>query len=361
LFFFCYHVLHLAWIFYVLLFLNSCGNVGEPRPPLVQIPAPVSDLQAVQQSSSIKLSFTVPRLNTDGSAATTLSQIEIYRLATNSTQPTELSLESFGQAADKWKSISRDEFDKFRQGDRIVVLDTFPNSSFSQALRFHYAVKAVNRKHQDAGLSNLVSLSLFVVPMPPNLLRSELAEKSITLHWEPPALNNDGSKVTALPHFNVYRSSDDRLAAVVRLNQASVDRNTFKDESIELDKTYYYVVRSLIDTPSGPVESGNSKVLAVINSDTYPPKAPAEVTAVSGGQFISLVWLPNTEPDLAGYRIYRAGADREFRRLNEDLIPTASTIDKTVQKGQTYLYRVQAVDLKGNESEFSEEAGESVE
>ena len=97
------------------------------------------------------------------------------------------------------------------------------------------------------------------------------------------------------------------------------------------------------------------------NADTYPPKPPAEVTAISSAQGISLVWLPNTEADLTGYWVYRSGPDKKFQRLQDQLLTTASIIDKSVEKGQTYFYRVKAVDLKGNESEFSEEVSDTVE
>jgi fibronectin type 3 domain-containing protein len=82
---------------------------------------------------------------------------------------------------------------------------------------------------------------------------------------------------------------------------------------------------------------------------------------VSNGPVISLVWRPNTEPDLAGYWVYRSGNDRKFERLGERLLTTASTIDQSVEKGQTYFYRIQALDLKGNASELSTEVSETVE
>ena len=137
--------------------------------------------------------------------------------------------------------------------------------------------------------------------------------------------------------------------------------SSFKDQSIELGKSYVYSVRPVVETPSGPVEGEDSQPLEVTNADTYPPKPPTEVTAISGGQGISLVWLPNTEPDLAGYWIYRSGPDKKFQRLQDQLLTTASIIDKSVEKGQTYFYRVKAVDQKGNESRFSEEVSDTVE
>ena len=345
-----------------LLFLTGCGNVGDPLPPLIQIPEAVSDLQAVQLGKSARLSWTLPKLNTDGSAATTLSMIEIYRIASSSAGPVVLAPTQFGESAEVWRRIPKDDFAKFQEGEKLVVTDTFAEfPSLPVREQFHYAIRAVNHKKQDAGLSNFASVQVLAVPRPPENLRPTLAERSIALSWDTPTLNIDGSPVITRPQFNVYRSLDPRFASALRLNESPVSESSFTDESIELGKTYYYRVRSLGNTQANPVESDDSKAIEVTNPDAYAPRAPTEVTAVSNGPVISLVWLPNTEPDLAGYWVYRSGTDRKFERLGERLLTTASTIDKSVEKGQTYLYRIQAVDLKGNASELSAEVSETVE
>jgi hypothetical protein len=348
--------------FISLLFLTGCGNVGDPLPPLIQIPEAVSDLQAVQVGKSVRLSWTLPKLNTDGSAATTLSMIEIYRIASSSAGPVVLAPRQFGESAETWRRIPKDDFARFQEGGKLVLTDElaeFP--SFPVREQFHYAIRAVNQKNQDAGLSNFASLQILAVPRPPENLRSTVAERSITLNWDTPALNIDGSLVTERPQFNVYRSLDPHFASASRLNGTPVADDSFTDESIELDKTYYYAVRSLGNVHANPVEGDASTVNEVTNRDTYAPRAPTEVTAVSNGTVIGLVWLPNTEPDLAGYWVYRSGNDRKFERLGERLLTTASTIDQSVEKGQTYFYRIQALDLKGNASELSTEVSETVE
>jgi predicted phage tail protein len=185
-------------------------------------------------------------------------------------------------------------------------------------------------------------------------------EQHIELGWDLPVLNTDGSVARPPLQFNVYRRAD-LQSPETRLNSSPVVGQSFKDSSIELDKSYVYLVRPAVETPAGWVEGEDSALLEATNADTYPPKPPAEVTAISSSQGISLVWLPNTELDLAGYWVYRSGPDKNFQRLQDALLAIASIIDKTVEKGQTYFYRVRAVDQKGNVSEFSEEASDAVE
>ena len=44
----------------------GCGYVGEPQPPLANIPSRVTDLAAKQHGGRIVVEFTVPRTTTEG-------------------------------------------------------------------------------------------------------------------------------------------------------------------------------------------------------------------------------------------------------------------------------------------------------
>ena len=353
--------LRLAWVISSSL-LTGCGNVGAPLPPLIQIPVLVSDLKVYQFGKSAQLSWTLPKLNTDGSAATTVATVEIYRLATDRNQPAPDS-KSFAQSAHLWKSIPKQVLDTYPEGMKLSFSDTFQEFNAGDVFQrsLHYAVRVANNKKQSAGLSKIASLTVNPLPTSPETLHVIcLGEQYTELGWDIPKLNIDGSPAKQPTQFNVYRRADSQ-SPETRLNQSLLKEGRFKDETMELGKSYVYSVRPVVETPSGPVEGEDSQPLQVTNIDTYPPKPPGEVTAISSGQGISLVWLPNTEADLAGYWVYRSGPDKKFQRFQDQLLTTASIIDKSVEKGQTYFYRLRAVDLKGNESEFSEEVSDTVE
>jgi fibronectin type 3 domain-containing protein len=79
--------------------------------------------------------------------------------------------------------------------------------------------------------------------------------------------------------------------------------------------------------------------------------------------FIDLIWTPVTNADLAGYNIYRSEgnhAAEQVVKLNADLVKLPSYRDSAVASGKTYNYSVSAVDVRGNESQRSEPANESV-
>lgn len=88
--------------------------------------------------------------------------------------------------------------------------------------------------------------------------------------------------------------------------------------------------------------------------DTDPPAAPTSLTAIAGGGSASLAWEANTEPDLAGYVVRRAGtAGGPYQDVAT--VGTNAYVDTTAPGGTSY-YVVAATDTSGNTSGDSDEA-----
>ena len=86
--------------------------------------------------------------------------------------------------------------------------------------------------------------------------------------------------------------------------------------------------------------------------DFIPPAAPAGLQTYPGDGFIELLWAPNGEADLAGYRVY-VGYSYDGRY--ELIGTTAGTrfVDYEARNGELLYYAVSAYDFSGNESELS--------
>jgi hypothetical protein len=99
--------------------------------------------------------------------------------------------------------------------------------------------------------------------------------------------------------------------------------------------------------------SDNDGPVAVV--DSVPPAPPQAVKTVTGDDRVTLSWVRNTEPDLAGYRVYRGttGYDGPFDPLGTTA--AIGWVDDEVVNGQTYFYAVAAYDEAGNESDLSVE------
>lgn len=88
--------------------------------------------------------------------------------------------------------------------------------------------------------------------------------------------------------------------------------------------------------------------------DTTPPSAPASLNATAGDAQVALDWPDNTEPDLAGYNVYRSTTESgSYLRINMTLVASSAYLDSTSVNGVQYWYIVTAVDRSGNESAAS--------
>ena len=83
--------------------------------------------------------------------------------------------------------------------------------------------------------------------------------------------------------------------------------------------------------------------------DTVPPVAVLELEAATvTTTSVQLVWTENTEPDLAGYRVYRSVANGDVSLVGVEM--AAGFRDGNVEAGNVYRYQVGAFDTAGNES-----------
>jgi hypothetical protein len=94
------------------------------------------------------------------------------------------------------------------------------------------------------------------------------------------------------------------------------------------------------------------RIISAGDTDVTPPAAPAGLSAAPYHNYINLKWTPNTESDLAGYRIYRTQAE-DFRITGTAARNATYYNDNTGAPPKTFSYKITAFDSSGNESEFS--------
>jgi hypothetical protein len=90
----------------------------------------------------------------------------------------------------------------------------------------------------------------------------------------------------------------------------------------------------------------------LVVEDDVPPAIPAGVRSITGDGEVELVWVENTEEDLAGYKVYWSPTPSgPYQEMATTAAPHYR--DRDVDNGRTYYYAVTAYDLAGNESELS--------
>lgn len=299
------------------LILTGCGAVGDPMPPLLDIPRAPKDLVAVQRGDRILISWPPALLTTEGVAPRPdrLGPVKIYRLVLPDlgSRATEADFKDA-------KPIAQLESGKFGFEDPIDP------KWFNHSVV--YAVKLTNRREEAEGFSKLAPTPVLRVGSPPTF-RATPQEKAIQLRWT----------AAASDLFHVYRDG-------VLLGE--VHGGSYDDTQFEFDRAYIYMVRAVTKQGEYTAESADSPTVPLTPVDKFPPNPPLAVRAVAVEAAVEISWSPSTEMDLAGYNIYRGQT-----KLNKELI--TNTVFRDAAGNSKEKYHVTAVDTHGNESAPSEE------
>ncbi len=248
--------------------------------------------------------------------------------------------------------------------DTLVTRATFTDTGLAAGSEYHYRVAAVDTASNQSSLSGEVVATPEdrAAPSPPPSLAAEAGEEAeaggIALSW---AASDSADVEKYLLHRDtapIDSSAGPGELAPLDSTEASV--TTYSDSSGAAGTEYYYRVTA-VDTAAN--ESGFSAQARATPRDTEPPSAPAGLAAqadTTGQGRVRLRWSPPEAADLAGHRLYRSTAsfaDTSGADRIATLSPTDSVhVDTTATVGETYYYRVAAVDTAANQSGLSGEA-----
>jgi hypothetical protein len=360
----------IAASFYVL-FAAACGAPGEPAPPAPIVPVPVADLSAQQHGDGVELTFTIPSRSTAGERLTEPPAIEILRGTLRSNgAPDQKSFQPVytipGALAGAYLA---DGHIHFTDPIDPAVAQAHPGAVLV------YRVRTRASKKRASGDSNTVAVAVYPVAERISPLETRVTQDAIVLSWAAPQRTSGGEPLTgatAISSYHIYRGeldpssaqaatknlADAKWVAPLRLLAPSAT-NEYRDTQFEFGKTYAYAVRSVIAEGGRALESADSAPGVVTPRDIFPPAAPtglaaAVLSAVGAAAFVDLSWNISSEPDLAGYRVYRSdeqGASHQL--LTPQLLLSPAHRDMSVQAGHRYSYTVTAVDRSGNESALS--------
>jgi hypothetical protein len=89
--------------------------------------------------------------------------------------------------------------------------------------------------------------------------------------------------------------------------------------------------------------------------DVTPPAAPRGFYSVTGDNQVTLHWLGNTEPDLAGYKVYVSPCANGPSCPYDFVLTTVGTnaVVSQLDNGVTHYFAVAAFDRAGNEGDLS--------
>jgi len=252
-----------------------------------------------------------------------------------------------------WNDNSESDFDHYRLerdtddgfGPGSDPFDTpasvFPDSGLIPGETYYYRVIAIDANgNESAPSASMFAAAQDLAPAAPTGLVavSGTNEGEIDISW-------DANTESDLDHYRVERCDSPSFPSPVTYTVAGTSHT---DSGFGPGDRYYYRVYAVDE---GGNESSQSSVANAYATD-LPPAAPATLVAIAGtneGE-IDISWDANTESDLDHYRLERD--DDGFFGPGSDPFDTPATFfpDSGLIPGETYYYRVIAVDAGGNES-----------
>jgi uncharacterized protein len=343
---------------------TGCGKRRPPLPPVERVQQRTELLSGVQVGNEVILSWPAPQRNAPDNSVQSIRRIDIYRLAEKPTSPLALTEEEFAARSTLIGSVTYEQIKNAT--DTLEYKDALQLAG--EPARLRYAIRYVNASNQRAAFSNFLLIEPSArVARPPTLVATgkEIAEDGITITWQPPTSNIDGSTPVNLLGYNVYRLDESSESGNAPINSTLVSGTAFTDKNFTFGTNYRYIIRSVsLGTDGAQVESLNSNSLSVSPRDVFAPSAPAGLSIVAAPGRISIFFPANPEPDVAGYHVFRATdpdlpRDR-WTKLNSSLLTRTTFQDEKVESGKRYYYYLNAVDNAGNISKPSEVVSETV-
>jgi hypothetical protein len=349
----------------VLSMAPTCGKRKPPLPPVERVPQRTEELTGMQRGNRVILIWPAPVRNAREGSVQSIRRVDVYRVAQKLSAPLPLTEDQFAARAILVGSVSYDEIKN--AGPTLSYTDTLELAG--EPARLRYAIRYVNAAGQRAAFSNFFLMEPAArVAEPPTLVQTgnEYSETAITVTWTAPARNIDQSTPPNLLGYNVYRVLESKPEVDPKpLNREPVTGIQYADKAFKFDEHYSYFVRSVsLGTEGKPVESLDSNSLSLSQSDKYPPAAPDMTNPAPAPGRIALFWAANSEPDLAGYVLFRS-TDPNLAKDSWTIISPANFTrttftDMNVETGKTYYYYVKAVDKAGNQSPPSQVVSETV-
>jgi hypothetical protein len=354
----------------VLALASGCAAPGAPQPPSLRLPRPVDNLSAVRTGDRVILTWTPPLETTDHLLLRWPTTTYICRV------PNQFPIARCGEPVER---IPGSELVSVAPGARRPLVsfeDVLPPSLIAppgEAAEsvVTYAIEVVNRRGRSAGLSNQVLISLAPAVPPPVDLRASLDAEGPLLQWEMGAMPPLPAGVSCVLRIDRRTTAGAQAAAFEPVAQqpCHAGPDEIRDLSFEWERTYEYKAAAVlvIDTPGRPilkVTGDDSATVSLVAHDIFPPAVPTGLEAVfsSVGQkpFIDLTWAPDTESDLSGYIVYRRTPGTKFVAVSPSPLKAPAWRDSDVKPGESYIYAVSAIDVRGNESAKSAPASERV-
>lgn len=356
--------------------LAGCGLAANPQPPTLWLPEPVRDLTGVRIGNEVHLQWTMPKNTTDKVPLKGDQSAHICwasGIAALPGKPAPTPVPSTGLPG--CTGAGDATFAPAKSAEYVAQMPANLVSGTPRAVSFFVELR--NHAGKTAGPSNPVWIATGSAPPTVSDFSATTQAGGAVLHWQAAAAESGTvlrihRRLVMQP--GAAKPSESGGAPPLQEQTLEVDLGASDpgqaiDRDAALDHVYRYsaerVLRVDLDHHALEIDGPPSQPVTIDAKDVFPPAVPASLAVVADEQShaLDLSWAPDTDPDLAGYVVYRrdvtAGAGAE-RISGKGLVVPPSFEDKSVVPGHRYAYAVSAVDQDGNESERAAEVEEEL-
>ncbi len=228
---------------------------------------------------------------------------------------------------------------EFIKGVKNVL--EYTDTGLRNGVTYYYRISANNSEGEGpmGGESSAIPAS---VPGNPVKLTSIPGDRRILLGWGAP------EDVGGFPilGYNIYRGIwGTNLSLYITLEAVT----SYDDVDVENGDSYNYSINCFNEIGEG--EMGPS----ITSTPGSIPDVVLDLQGLPGNNMATLSWSPPADDggfDLTGYRVYR-GRDIENMKLIGDLVQDTSYIDRNIENGKLFHYKVSGVNDLG-EGPFSQ-------
>jgi hypothetical protein len=323
--------------------LQGCGKQGDPAPPFRAVPSKTADLEVRQQDGRLLLEFTFPQTTAAGTALGGLSSVEVWEAlqpAPREGKPVPIDARVFQAASALKLTIGQKDLPAVTFGSRVVIPIPLPEAPEAPAQARFYAVRTIGATGERSDFSNQAAIVPGTPPAAPERLSVTGRPDGVLVEW---------SGTEGATGYNIYRRGAEERSLGQPIHAAAAEVRSWVDTSASMGQSYIYGVTAMAGQDP-LIESGIASEQEIRFQDRFPPPPPLELVALAEGGRVRLIWRGSEAEDLAGYHVYRRGAEGDFERITTQPLQETEYIDASASRGQTYSYRVTAVDQIGNES-----------
>jgi fibronectin type 3 domain-containing protein len=175
---------------------------------------------------------------------------------------------------------------------------------------------------------------------PTQVATQSLSNTSIRLTWKAPETDSDGSDLTGLTSFKLFRAIGSESSGLVSLTSVDETETSFDDTGLDVNTTYVYRV-SAVDGAGN--ESSLSSSVTRTTESTSNVSAPTNLTLVAAGDGSNVTISWTAPASFTDFRVQRktigSSSSGAFTTIASSVTAT-SFVDENVNSGTAYTYRV---------------------